>query len=106
MRNPGFEFDQELRILRVVPCHLDVIAGEGANVVQRLPKRNEKKMRTGSINTTQYMYAAITWRRFVVGHTRAQQVLVVRIGFLGWHYAVPCSGNHPVSSLVTVASAA
>ena len=94
MRDNVVVLDQESLVLRVVDRAFDVVAGECADRIERIPVRKRHDLAAVAGHTTEQPRAAVARRVAILAQARLLDIRDVRIRVCGANRAAPDPRDH------------
>src|SRR5690242_157744 len=104
MADERLALEQKLVVFGVVPRALVVVTGKRANRIERVPEREQEKVRHVAIGAPQNVDAAVARCLHIVRQSSALEIPVVRVRLLGRHAAVPGAPDHDSPSCQSLGS--
>src|SRR5258705_6063817 len=89
MKDERLEIEEVVGILDVVVGFFELVAGEPADRVERLPQRNERELRLVALRAAQHVDAPVARRGATLTRPGPLQVAGVGVGLGGRRHAMP-----------------
>jgi hypothetical protein len=92
--HPRFEFEQEIPVLRIVFCLLEVVTGEAPNGIQTLPEGKGDEVGDIAFQAFEDMNTDISRDTLIIGYRPLVGKFPIRLRLAGGDATMPHADNH------------